>query len=40
VMENLHLFQVNYENNGGTVKIIGIEGHKPFSKHEFAGRKK
>lgn len=40
VMENLHLFQLDYENNGGTVKFIGLDGHKPFSKHQFAGRVK
>jgi MFS superfamily sulfate permease-like transporter len=40
VMENLHLFQLDYENNGGTVKIIGIDRHIPFSNHVFAGRKR
>lgn len=40
VIKNLHLFQIDYENNGGTVKFIGIDDHKPFSSHQFAGRKK
>ncbi len=40
VMENLHLFQLDYENNGGIVKFIGIDSHRQFSKHQFAGRKK
>ncbi|WP_296700448.1 SulP family inorganic anion transporter [Algoriphagus sp.] len=39
VMENLHLFQHEYEDNGGTVKIIGLEKHKPASDHHLAARK-
>ncbi len=39
VMENLHLFQHEYEENGGTVKIIGLENHKPVSSHHLAARK-
>lgn len=40
VMESLHLFKNDYESHdGGTVKIIGLEEHKPLSNHEFAGRK-
>ena len=40
VMESLHHFQHEYEGtDGGTVKIIGLENHKPTSEHEFAARK-
>lgn len=40
VMESLHHFQHDYENvDNGTVKIIGLENHRPLSAHEFAGRK-
>jgi MFS superfamily sulfate permease-like transporter len=39
VMENLHRFQQDYEENGGTVQIIGLEKHSPLSKHPLAARK-
>ena len=40
VMESLHHFQHDYESiDHGTVKIIGLDNHKPLSGHEFAGRK-
>ncbi|WP_366186872.1 SulP family inorganic anion transporter [Flavobacterium ovatum] len=39
VMENLEHFKHDYESNGGTVKIIGLEKHKPLSDHDLAGRK-
>jgi MFS superfamily sulfate permease-like transporter len=39
VMENLHHFQHDYEDNGGTVKIIGLERHVAVSNHELAARK-
>jgi hypothetical protein len=39
-MEQFHLFKVNYEVDGGKVEILGLEGHKPFSDHHLAGRKK
>jgi hypothetical protein len=40
VMESLHHFQHEYESvDNGTVKIIGLEKHKPTSNHEFAARK-
>jgi MFS superfamily sulfate permease-like transporter len=39
VMENLHHFQSDYEGDGGTVKIIGLENHKAVSKHDLAARK-
>ena len=39
VMENLHHFQHEYEENGGNVRIIGLENHKPVSEHQLAARK-
>ena len=39
VMENLEHFKHDYESQGGTVKIIGLENHKRLSDHELAGRK-
>lgn len=39
VMENLHHFQHDYEGNGGTVHIIGLENHEPVSSHELAARR-
>jgi MFS superfamily sulfate permease-like transporter len=38
VMENLHNFQHDYENNGGKVTIIGLNTHKPVSDHPAAAR--
>ncbi|MGK0138933.1 MAG: MFS superfamily sulfate permease-like transporter [Algoriphagus sp.] len=40
VMENLHHFEQDYTAEGGTVKIIGLDQHKPVSSHELAARKK
>jgi MFS superfamily sulfate permease-like transporter len=39
VMENLHRFQQDYEENGGTVKILGLEKLQPMSAHALAARK-
>ncbi|MFC3881494.1 SulP family inorganic anion transporter [Algoriphagus namhaensis] len=39
VMENLHHFQIDYERDGGTVHIVGLENHTPASDHELAARK-
>lgn len=39
VMENLHHFEHDYVENGGTVKIIGLDDHKPVSAHKLAARK-
>lgn len=39
VMENLNHFKHDYESTGGTVTIVGLDNHKPLSKHELAGRK-
>ncbi len=38
VMENLHHFKHEYEENGGHVKIIGLDNHKPVSDHHLASR--
>lgn len=40
VMENLQHFKHDYEHTGGTVSIIGLDNHKPLSRHELASRKK
>lgn len=40
VMESLHHFQHDYESTGGTVRIEGLNDHKPTSEHVFAARKK
>jgi MFS superfamily sulfate permease-like transporter len=40
VMESLHHFQHDYESTGGTVRIEGLNEHKPTSEHVFAARKK
>jgi len=39
VMENLHRFEHEYIEDGGTVKIIGLEKHEPVSAHALAARK-
>ncbi|MFN8356451.1 MAG: SulP family inorganic anion transporter [Spirosomataceae bacterium] len=39
VMENLHHFQHDYEENGGACEIIGLDNHKPVSNHKLAARK-
>ncbi|MBM3426858.1 MAG: SulP family inorganic anion transporter, partial [Bacteroidetes bacterium] len=39
VMENLHRFEQDYVENGGTVQIIGLENHRPVSEHSLAARK-
>jgi len=40
VMENLEHFKNEYESNGGTVLLKGLEHHKAMSDHPFAARKK
>jgi MFS superfamily sulfate permease-like transporter len=40
VMENLHNFEEDYLENGGTVKIIGLESHQSLSNHNLSARKK
>lgn len=40
VMENLHHFQHEYEENGGHCEILGLDDHKPLSTHKLAARKK
>lgn len=39
VMENLHHFEHDYLQSGGSVTIIGHENHVPVSKHRLAARK-
>lgn len=39
VMENLQHFQHDYEADGGTVEIIGLDNHIAVSKHKLAARK-
>ncbi len=39
VMENLEIFKHDYELNGGTIVIIGLENHIPLSNHPLASRK-
>ena len=38
-MEQLHLFQENYEREGGEVVVEGLNKHRAFSNHKLAGRK-
>lgn len=40
VMENLQHFKHDYERSGGSVKIIGLDNHRPLSDHELASRVK
>jgi MFS superfamily sulfate permease-like transporter len=40
VMENLHHYKHDYEHEGGSFKLQGLENHKAFSSHELAARKK
>lgn len=39
VLENLEHFIHDYESNGGTVKINGLEHHKAFSNHPHSTKK-
>lgn len=39
VMENLHHYQHDYENEGGKFLLCGFENHQPLSNHELAARK-
>ena len=36
VLENLHQYKHDYEHDGGTFEIKGLEHHKKLSKHEHA----
>jgi MFS superfamily sulfate permease-like transporter len=40
VMENIHHFEHEYTQHGGTVRVIGTENHSPMSGHQHAARKK
>ena len=37
--ERIHHLQLDYEQNGGEVKLVGLEHHTTFSNHSLAGRK-
>ncbi|MGE0637817.1 MAG: SulP family inorganic anion transporter [Bacteroidia bacterium] len=39
VMENLHHYQHDYENEGGKFVLCGFENHRALSNHELAARK-
>ncbi|MEZ4979137.1 MAG: SulP family inorganic anion transporter [Chitinophagales bacterium] len=38
VLENLHVFEMDYRNSGGTCHSIGYDEHKAMSEHELAMR--
>ncbi|WP_305952133.1 SulP family inorganic anion transporter [Emticicia oligotrophica] len=38
VMENLHHFEHDYTQSGGTVQLIGLDNHVPVSEHRLAAR--
>ncbi len=40
VMENLEHFKHDYEREGGSVTVIGLESHRALSSHKAAARKK
>lgn len=40
VMENFEHFKHDYESEGGSVSLIGLENHKALSAHEAAARKR
>lgn len=40
VMENLHQYEHDYEHEGGTFALVGLENHQKFSAHDLAVRKK
>lgn len=39
VMENLHLFELDYNEAGSQVHLVDLENHKPFSEHKLSVRK-
>jgi hypothetical protein len=39
-MENLEHFKHDYEREGGTVNIVGLDSHRAVSEHKAAARKK
>ncbi|MEN9385370.1 MAG: hypothetical protein RLZZ185_111, partial [Bacteroidota bacterium] len=40
VMENLEHFKHDYEREGGSVMIVGLDSHRAVSNHKAAARKK
>jgi hypothetical protein len=39
-MENFEHFKQDYETEGGTVEIIGLDNHRAVSEHKSAAHKK
>jgi len=39
VMENIHHFEHDYKEQGGTFQIVGLHNHNPLSDHKLAARK-
>lgn len=40
VMEKLHELEMDFHQAGLTLSVVGLEGHKQFSKHPLAARKR
>jgi MFS superfamily sulfate permease-like transporter len=40
VMENLEIFKLNYENEGGSVTLIGLDSHESRSSHKASMKRK
>ncbi len=40
VMEGLHALEQDFTDAGLQLEIMGLEGHKPLSQHDFAARKR
>lgn len=40
VMEFIHQFAEDYHRLGGECEIVGLENHRPYSKHHLAARRK
>lgn len=40
VMEKLHELQEDFEREGLTLEVVGMDEHQPFSSHPYAGRRR
>jgi len=40
VMEKLHELERDFAETGKTLRIVGLDEHKPLSKHPLAARKR
>ena len=40
VMEAIHHYAEDYNNDGGNCSIVGLDNHEPFSDHHLAGRRR